>query len=47
MITRDNDEHMFSTGSERQDGSDEMRVYMIAANHSYMTSFGLVRKLLF
>jgi hypothetical protein len=46
MITRDSDEHMFPAGSERQDGSDEMHVYMITANHSYMTSYGLARKLL-
>jgi hypothetical protein len=46
VITRDNDEHVFSAGRERQDGSDEIRVYMITANHSHMASFGLARKLL-
>jgi hypothetical protein len=45
IITCDSVEHMFSAGSERQDGSDAMCVYMITTNHSYITSFGLARKL--
>jgi hypothetical protein len=39
--------HVFSAGSEREDGSDEIYVYIITGNHFYIKSVGLARKLLF